>query len=103
MLPPMYRGDERPAWVPTVIVNGVADDMTSGYTFQVKLVAEDGTVTVTKTSGITGGPGGTVTVAWSGNELDIAPGIYTTQLKATRTSDSAEWTITDRLPIKARS
>jgi len=98
-----FQGDERPAWVPTVTVNGVADNMTAGYTFEVKVYADSATPLLTKTTNITGGAGGTVTVTWAANELNIAPGAYVAQCKASRTSDSAEWTITEPLQILARA
>jgi len=98
-----HRGDERPAWVATVTVNGTADNMTSGYTFQVLLYTDPtATPVLTKTSNITGAAAGAVTVAWNATDLDIPPGLYTAQLKATRTSDSAEWTVTEPVLIKAR-
>lgn len=99
------RGDERPAWVATVTVNGTADDMTTGYTFQVRIHAATDTtnVALTKTTNIAGGAAGLVTVTWVANELDIAPGLYVAQLKASRTADSAEWTITEEVRIKPRA
>ena len=99
-----FASDERPAWAATVTVNGVADDMSSGYTFVVKLYSpsDPTTIVLTKSTNITGGAAGLVTVTWAANELAITPGLYTAQLTATRTSDSAEWTITEQLTIKTR-
>jgi hypothetical protein len=98
-----HRGDERPAWQATVTVNGQADDLSSGYTFAVKIATRRNAEPVTtKTTGITGAAAGIVTVAWSGNALNITPGRYIAQLKATRTSDSAEWTIEEEIEIRAR-
>lgn len=57
-------------------------DLSSGYTFTLTLVANDGTTTVTKTTGIAG-TNGTVEVSWSTDELNIAPGNYTLNLRAT--------------------
>lgn len=99
-----FRGDERPAWVHTETVNGVADDYSSGFTFEVKLatVAAPGTAVLTKTTGITGAAAGVVTVAWAPNELDLTPGRYTAQLKITRTADNHELTVQEPLTIAAR-
>jgi hypothetical protein len=98
-----HKADERPDWVATVTVNGSGDDMSSGYTFQVKVATSPtATAALTKTTGITGAVGGVVTVAWASNELDLQPGNYSVQLKATRTSDSAEWTVEDTLKILPR-
>jgi hypothetical protein len=98
-----FAGDERPYWQATVTVDGVAEDMTSGYTYEVN-VASSATATpvLTKTSAITGGPAGLVTVAWSVGELALAPATYVVQLTATRTSDSKDWTIQDKIKIKPR-
>ena len=98
-----FAGDERPYWAATVTVDGVAEDMTSGYTFEVNIAPSATTSpTVVKTSGITGGPNGVVTVAWATDELAIDPGRYVVQLTATRTSDSKDWTVEDRIKIKPR-
>lgn len=103
-----HVADERPAWKATVTVNGTADDMSTGYTYQVKIyragLADDPTATLlTKTTNITGATGGVVTVAWAPNDLAIAEGLHVAQLKASRTSDSAEWTITELIRIKPRA
>lgn len=98
-----HRADERPYWQGTVTVNGVADDMTTGYTFRVTIATSlDATATVTKTSGIVGAADGVFTVAWSGSDLDIAPGEYVATCTGKRASDDAEWTVTERLTILAR-
>lgn len=99
-----HRADERPYWQSTVTVNGTADDMSSGYTFTAKILAslDASSASTTKTSGITGATGGVVTVAWSGSDLDLAPGNYIATLTAKRTSDNAEWTITEPVKILAR-
>jgi hypothetical protein len=96
-----HRGDERPAWVPTVTLNGGTDDLSTGYTFAVKVYDGSGTAALTKTTNITGAPAGVVTVAWAEGELDITPGPYRVILVATRTADSLEWTIEDQLQVKA--
>jgi hypothetical protein len=98
-----YAGDERPYWEPTVEVEGVTEDLSSGYTFEVNIGATaTATPVVTKTTGITGQPAGAIVVAWGVGELAIAPGTYVIQLTATRTSDSRDWTIQDKIKIKAR-
>lgn len=98
-----YAGDERPYWEATISVNGTADNMTTGYTFSVKIAANaTATPVLSKTTGITGGAAGLVTVAWAVGDLNLTPGVYVVQLTATRTSDSAEWTVQDSIVIKAR-
>lgn len=94
-----HRGDELPQWVATVTINGTAPDLSSGYTFSVTVRQGDGTAVLTKTTNITGAASGVVTVAWADGDLDIAPGTYRVLLTATRTSDSAEWTVEDQLRI----
>lgn len=98
-----HRSDELPQWVATISYNGSLPDFSSGWTFRV-VIAEDteSAAVLTKTTGITGATGGVITVAWASAELDIAPGEYVIQLKATRTSDSAEATVADVITIKAR-
>jgi len=96
-----FRGDERPAWVETVTINGTADDMTTGYTFSLQVKLGTGSAVLTKTTNITGAAAGVVTVAWAEGELDIAPGVYRAVLTATRTSDSLEWTIERNLTVQA--
>jgi len=98
-----YQNDERPAWQATVTVNGQADNMASGYNFEVKVYIDPTAPLLTKTTNIAGAAGGVVTVTWATGELNLAPGIYTAQLKATRVSDSADWTITEKLLIKPRA
>lgn len=96
-----FRSDERPPWEPVVSVNGVYDDMTTGYTFVV--VVRDGLrdPVLTKTTDIVGGTDGAVTVNWQPSELDIQPGAYRALLTATDSSDM-QWTIEETLIIKAR-
>ncbi len=97
-----FAGDERPAWQATITVNGVAEDYSSGYTFEVKVISVS-TVVLTKTTNITGGAAGVVTVAWAAGELAITPGPYTAQLRVIRSSDTLDFTITEAMLIKARS
>jgi len=84
-----YRQDqELPSWACDWYrkVSGVDTliDFSSGYTFQVLLVNRDGTIALTKTSGITGAATApNVTVAWASGELNITPGLYLLHLKAT--------------------
>jgi len=97
-----HRADERPPWEPTVRVNGVYDDMTTGFDFEV--VVRDGLrdPVLTKTTSIVGGTDGLVTVTWEPDELDIRPGAYRVLLTATRDSDDHQWTLEETLIIKAR-
>lgn len=97
-----FAGDERPAWQPTVSVNGTTEDMTTGFTFTVKAIDQNGSIDLTKTTGIAGGPGGVVTVTWAAGELALTPGRYTVQLTGVRNSDGLDWTIQDQMLIKKR-
>jgi hypothetical protein len=98
-----YAGDERPYWQPTIEVEGVAEDFSSGFTFEVNVAATaTSTPVVTKTSGISGFADGLIVVAWAVDDLAIAAGRYVVQLTATRTSDSRDFTIQDTLKIKPR-
>ena len=95
-----FRGDELPAWVATVSLNGsTATDLSSGYTFSLQVKQGSATAALTKTSNIAGGAGSVVTVAWASQELDLPPGTYRAVLTVTRSSDSAEFTFEDRLII----
>lgn len=105
-LPPRYRGDELPHFEATVELNGITDDTSSGWSFQVKVyLASLGpeTVTFTKTTNIAGSAAGPVTVTWVANEWDVAPGMYRVQLKAQQTVGSAEWTITEDQLVRPRA
>lgn len=97
-----FRADERPAWIPVVKVNGEYENMTTGFSFVVYLRDGLSPPVLTKTTGITGATAGKVIVEWGTNELNIAPGSYRALLVASRDLDNAEWTIEDRLVIKAR-
>lgn len=98
-----FQNDERPYWEATVTIDGVGEDMTSGYTFEVNIAPSVTTAPVlTKTSGIIGGPNGVVTVGWAVDDLDLDAGTYFVQLTATRTSDNKDWTIQDKIKIKSR-
>lgn len=98
-----FAGDERPYWEATVLIDGVGDDMSSGYTFEVNVAPTvDATPVLTKTTGIIGGTGGVVTVGWEVDDLALDPGTYFVQLTATRTSDDKDWTVQDKIKIKAR-
>lgn len=94
-----HRGDELPQWVATVTVNGTAPDLSTGYTFVVTVKQGDGTAVLTKSTNISGATAGVVTVSWADAELDITAGTYRVMLTATRTLDSAEWTVEDQLRI----
>lgn len=98
-----YAGDERPYWQATVEIDGATEDLSSGYTFEVNIAATaTAAPVVTKLSGIAGFPDGLVVVSWATGELGIDAGTYVIQLTATRTSDSRDWTIQDRIKIKPR-
>lgn len=97
-----HQSDELPQWVATITHNGVLPDFSSGWTFRVVVKRGSSAAVLTKTTNITGAVSGVVTVAWASGDLDVAPGQYGIQLKATRTSDSGEATIADRLTILKR-
>lgn len=90
-----FRNAERPAakmWI--FDDDGNLIDFSSGYDFTFKVGAPGYIALLTKTSNITGAAGsgteptGTanITITWTAGELDIAPGLYQWQLKATSSS-----------------
>lgn len=94
------RGDELPAWVPTVIVNGdEAVDFTDGWTFDVTL--SSGAVVIAANPEVTPDIG-FVTVTWAPGDLNQAPGAYAVQLTMTRVLDQLQMTIEDRLLLRPR-
>lgn len=98
-----FQHDERPYWAATVTIEGVGEDMSTGYTFEVNVASSlDAVPELTKTTGITGGADGLVTVAWAVGDLDLDPGTYFVQLTTTRTADSKDWTVQDKIKIKKR-
>lgn len=97
-----FRGDELPYYTRPVTIDGVAPDLTTGWTFTLTLTLHGATV-LTKTTGITGDADGGLTVAWATGDLDTPPGIHGLQVTALRTADSREWTFDDLLTIKPRS
>lgn len=97
-----FQRDERPAWQPTISVNGAVDDYSTGFTFTVTITAADGTVELTKTTAITGTTGGVVNVDWEPDDLDLPAGTYRLQLTVRRTADEHEETISEQLLIRAR-
>jgi hypothetical protein len=84
--------------------NAVLIDFSTGYTFVLKLGKPGQAATLTKSTGITGAATSpNVTAAWStSGELNtIAPGVYTLDLIATRTSDSKQRLLRDSLTVQA--
>ena len=71
--------------------DGTALDLSTGYTFSLKVGVKGSAATFTKTTGITGTSTG-VTVAWAttGELNDLTAGRHTGQITATRTSDSKQ-------------
>ena len=95
-----HAGDELPHWVSTIRINdSTATDLSSGWTFVVTLRQGTATPVLTKSTNITGAAGSVVTVAWADGDLAVAPGTYRARLVATRTSDSAEFTVPDTFDI----
>ena len=83
----IYRADQE---VPSFSVAWYDRDNTlinfaTGYTFELKLIAVDGTtIALTKTTGIAGAATSpNITVAWAVGELNIAVGAYRAHLTAT--------------------
>jgi hypothetical protein len=79
-------------------------DFATGYTFQLKLGVPGSAASVTKTSGMTGASTApNLTVAWADSaELNtLDPGVYTLQVKATRTSDSKHRFLRGKLRVVA--
>lgn len=99
-----YRSDELPAWLATVLVNGVNPDFSSGYTFTVVVKNEAGETVLTKPNGeIVGAAGGVITVNWISGDLDLPPGKYSAHLIYTRTSGTLQKTIAETIEILARN
>ena len=98
-----FQRDERPAWQPTISVNGAVDDYTSGFTFTVTILDASGTTVLTKTTAITGDTGGLINVDWEPDELDLPAGTYRLQLTVRRTADEHEETISEQLLIRERA
>ena len=71
--------------------DGTALDLSTGYTFSLKVGQKGSAALFTKTTGITGTSTG-VTVAWAttGELNTLAAGTHTGQITATRTSDSEQ-------------
>lgn len=69
--------------------DGTTIDMSSGYTFAVKVGIPGADAELTKSTGITGTSSG-LSIQWatSGELNDLDAGIYTLQVTATRTADS---------------
>lgn len=65
----LYTGDEHAQWVATIDYGGTLLDYSSGYTFTVAVTDTAGSLLLTKTTGITGGSDGAITVAFTGTEL----------------------------------
>jgi hypothetical protein len=81
-------------------------DLSTGYTFVVKLGAAAQTALLTKTTGVTGAvgagvsPSGTpnLTIAWTANELAAIPvGVYQLDVTATQAGLARIWTTSIRL------
>ena len=82
---------------------GALIDFSSGYTFVLKVGTPGSAASLTKSTGITGAATDpNVTVAWatSGELNTLAPGVYSLHLVATRTSDSKQRVLEDRLTVK---
>lgn len=95
------RGDERPAWVASFVLDGAEDDdYSTGFTFAVRLTQESTVVTPTPTFF---GSVGSVSVQWATGDLNIAEGVWIAQLTVTRTSDQAQFTVTDTIRIRPRA
>jgi hypothetical protein len=77
------RGQELPGITLTWLdAAGDPIEFIAGYTFRVQLAGPDGTIYLTKTTGIAGGSG-TVTITWADGELDLEPGAYRLLVTAT--------------------
>ncbi len=80
------RGQELPGLqFPWLDSTGAPLDLSTGYTFALALVSNVTGVDAAPAVTITGASG-SVTVAWSANALDIAPGVYQLWLTATETA-----------------
>jgi hypothetical protein len=98
------RGAELPGlrlpWQEQTGTNAWSDlDLSTGYTFTLTLISDAGAATLTKTGGIVGGVG-YVDVLWAVNELDIAAGDYTAQLRARETATSKDRDYSPQRPLR---
>jgi hypothetical protein len=65
--------------------DGTLIDFSTGWTFVLKLYKTGVTPLITKTTGITGAATDpNVVIVWATNQLDIAPGAYRLEIKATK-------------------
>lgn len=97
------QDDERPDWEGTVVVNGATEDLTTGFSFTVRLTRQaTAAVALEKDTGITGGPAGAFAVAWAPGELGIPIGRYHASLTAKRTADDRDWTVHQVIDIVTR-
>ena len=76
-------------------------DLSSGYTFSLTLVDEDGTTALTKTTNITGA-NGSVVVTWAADDLALDAGTYTLNLRATTSSLDRDYSPGDPIKIRIR-
>ena len=96
-------GDEHPAlqlpWQEESAANTFTNlDLSSGYTFVVSLIADDGTSNAT--SPVVTGADGSVSVAWAVDDLALTAGTYTLKLVATETATSKDRTHSPNDPVR---
>jgi hypothetical protein len=83
---------------------GALLDLTTGYTFELKLGTPGEDAVLTKTTGITATSeeeNHNIEIVWGLDELDIAPGRYTAQLRVNRTADDVDIIIAGTLVVVA--
>jgi len=74
-------------------------DLSTGYTFTLRLVDSDNVDVLTKTTNITGADG-SVVVAWAVGDLDLTPGTYTLRLSALETGTGKNRTHSPGDPVR---
>lgn len=97
-----FAGDTRPDYEDTITMAGVAEDLSTGHTFELNLFRTGATPALTKTTGITGSNDSKVTVNWAPGDLDVTPAIYRAQITVTRTADDEQWTTEASIRIRPK-
>ena len=97
----LIHGDELPSWQPSITVDGTTTDYSVGHSFTVT-IAKNGTVALTKTTGIVGHADGSLTVDWAAGELDdLTPGSYRLRATIRRVIDDRDLSVDTTLVISA--
>ena len=99
-------GAERPTLTASLrsAGDGALIDLSSGYTFELKLGTPGEDAVLTKTDGITAVTDEedyNLRITWEPDELDIPPARYTAQLRVNRTADDSDIIISGIINVVA--